>query len=105
MYKFKINKFQESYAFLWDGKDETIDLINQYLKEVKGNNWSTGRCWNDETQKNDSDHLFISERNEPYTSNTFFGPGQYVVHTEGGYFHPYSKDDLVRKNIELIEYV
>lgn len=103
MYKFKLNKFQESYAFLWDNKDETIEVINQYLKEVKGDNWSVGRCWNEKTEKNDSDTLFVSEKDGPYTSNTFFKIGEYVLHTKEGYLHPYCEKDLAKNNIELVK--
>lgn len=100
MYKFKINKFQESFAFLWDNKNETIDLINEYLKEVKGSTYKAGRCFNADTNTNDSDILCIIENDE---CSTFFNVGEYIIHTKGGYFYPYSKEDLVKKNIELIE--
>jgi hypothetical protein len=37
-------------------------MVNEYLKLTKGDNWSCGRCWDEETKSNTSSTLFISEK-------------------------------------------
>jgi hypothetical protein len=101
MYKFKKNKYEDSYAFLWDNTDETLEEVRDYLKEVKGEYFEACRSWNDETQKNDGDTLCISERTGTGVMTSFYRLNEYVVHVENGYFHGYKKLELERKNIVL----
>ena len=38
MYKFKKNKYEDSYTFLWDNKDETLERKNIVLEKPLANN-------------------------------------------------------------------
>jgi hypothetical protein len=79
MEKIKLNDYQTIYYFIWDNKEETIKMVNEYLKTTKGNNWSCGRCLDEETQLNTSDTLFISKKEGVCSSNSFYRTGEYVV--------------------------
>ena len=77
--------------FLWNGKDETLDDISEYLnvKNLKGGpyEWSCGRS------DTDADILYISRRSGTTSSGTFYRPGKYGVDF-GNIIVELSYDDL-----------
>lgn len=75
MEKIILNDYQNIFYFVWDNTDETIKMVNEYLKITKGKNWSCGRCWDDKTKSNTSDVLFISN-NE---GTSFFKINEYII--------------------------
>ena len=79
MEKIALNEYLNIFYFIWDNKDETIDMVNNYLKKVKGDNWSCGRCWNEKTKSNTSDNLFISKKEGTMESNSFYRTNEYVI--------------------------
>ena len=79
MKKIKVNEFQNIFYFIWDNQEETINMVNEYLKTIKGDNWSCGRCWDENTKSNTSDTLFISTKDGTFTDSSFYSIGEYVV--------------------------
>lgn len=65
---------------VWDGKDKTLECINtDLLSELNNSNISVGRCYNENTEANDLNTLFISKEHQGYTSNEFHEIGSYIV--------------------------
>lgn len=79
MNEIKINKYQTIFYFVWDNKEETIDMVNEYLKITKDDNWSCARCVNDGTQSNASDVLYISKKSGDLTSTSYYYINDYVI--------------------------
>lgn len=79
MEKIKLNDYQSIFYFIWDNTEETIKMVNEYLKITKGDEWSCGRCWDEETKSNTSDTLFISKKEGTITNNSFYYVNEYVV--------------------------
>jgi hypothetical protein len=79
MKKLKLNDYQSIYYFIWDNTEETIKMVNEYLKITKGKNWTCGRCWDEKTKSNTSDTLFISKKEGTSTNNSFYRINEYVV--------------------------
>lgn len=98
MYRYKLNKFEDAFLFLWDNEDSTIQEIDEYLKEVKGDNWSVGRCWNDVTKRNDSDTLCIKKEEGSFSSSSFYKNGEYLL-DKHEYFIGCDEKYLVDNNI------
>jgi hypothetical protein len=88
MEKIKLNEYQNIFYFIWDDKDETIEMTNRYLKITKGSNWSCGRCL-------ESDVLFIQIKDSIDNMNCFdfYTIGQYVIDF-GDTFWGMSKEDF-----------
>ena len=95
MNKIALNKYRDTYYFKWDNKDETIEMVNEYLKTTKGHNWSCLRCWDEETNSNTSDVLCISEKFGTSTSNSFYQIGEYVIDTKRS-FWGYNEEEFKR---------
>jgi hypothetical protein len=76
MEKIKLNDYQTIFYFVWNNSEETIKMVNEYLKITKSDNWSCGRCWDEETKSNTSD-TFISKKGN--TINSFYYLDEYVV--------------------------
>jgi hypothetical protein len=93
MEKIKLNDYQNIFYFIWDNTEETIKMVNEYLKLTKEDNWSCGRCWDEETKSNTSNALFISEKDGIGTTNSFYYLGEYVVDF-GNCFWGLKKDDF-----------
>jgi len=75
IYKISINEYRNMFYFIWDNKDKTIDMVNEYLKSTRnyvGAKWLCGRC-------DDHDTLFISECCNGGTSSSFYSNSKYVV--------------------------
>jgi len=79
MEKIKFNKYIDIFYFIWDNKDETIEMVNEYLKNTKGEHFKCGRCWDPNTESNTSENLYISETTDEYQTNSWFRIGEYVV--------------------------
>lgn len=101
IYKIKKNRYEDTIAFKWDGQDSTVKLIDEMIKEVNGSNWEAGRCWNDNTQQNDSDILFISETDGCGYTSVFFNLNEYGIRFNDGIFISYSAEHLIKENIIL----
>lgn len=99
MEKIKLNEYQNLFYFIWDNDDKTIQMVNEYLKITKDENWKCLRCWDDETNSNSSDVLCISEKSGTFTSNSFFEVGRYVVDS-GTHFFGYEKEEFDKKFIK-----
>lgn len=97
MEKIKLNDYQSIFYFIWDNTEETIKMVNEYLKITKGSDWSCGRCWDEETKSNTSDTLFISEKNGIGTANSFYYSGEYVVDF-GNCFWGLKKEDFDKRD-------
>ena len=93
MKKIKLNEYQTIFYFIWDNTEETIKMLNDYLKITKGDNWSCGRCWDDNTESNTSDTLFISKKEGTMTINSFYYTNEHVVDFVN-YFSGLKKEDF-----------
>lgn len=101
MFKFKLNKYKDSCGFLWDNDDNTLKDINEYLSVVKGDQWSAGRCYNEKTNENDLDTLYISESDSVGTCSSFYKVGTYLLDF-GDVFRVYHNDEDLKRYIEVI---
>lgn len=102
-YKFKLNKYNDSYCFIWDNKDETVAELNDYLKEVKGERYSASRAYNEETGL-DTDVLCITQNDGFSKIYTFYYVGNCILDVNKDYFRKYDKVEYLKAdNIELIE--
>lgn len=96
MFKYKINKYQELYAFLWDGKDETIDLINDYFKEIDRDDMRAMRC------HSNNDMLGIVTTHDEFShGESFFRMNRYLVDIGNDIFSEYNDESLLERNIKL----
>lgn len=103
-YKFQLNKYHQSYCFLWDDKDETVEELNSYLKEVKGDHFSAIRCYNEETGHNDSNVLCILKEEGQFRTSTYYYVGNFILDIGEDYFRRYDElAYLEADNIKLIE--
>jgi len=93
MEKIELNNYQSIFYFIWDNTEETIKVVNEYLKITKGENWSCGRCYDEKTDSNTSDTLFISEKDGIGTLNSFYYKGEYVIDF-GNCFWGLKKEDF-----------
>lgn len=81
----KLTRETEVLYVVWDNKDETLELIREEmlpkLNVSDYQSFSVGRCYNEKTDKNDSDVMFISTKtpSEGGTSNAFERVGNYIV--------------------------
>jgi hypothetical protein len=93
MEKIELNNYQSIFYFIWDNTEETIKGVNEYLKITKGENWSCGRCYDEKTDSNTSDTLFISEKDGIGTLSSFYYKGEYVIDF-GNCFWGLKKEDF-----------
>ena len=93
MEKIKLNEYQNIFYFIWNDSDETIKMVNEYLKITRGDNWICGRCWNEETNSNTSKHLYISESRSNGKTNNYYNVGEYVIDFRN-YFRGLTKDQF-----------
>ena len=103
MQKIKINIFRDIFYFVWDNKQDTIDIINEYLKLTKDENWSCGRCWDENTQSNTSNTLYISVKKGTAKYSSFYQVGDYLL-DNGNYFEKHSKEGFDEKILKLKGY-
>jgi hypothetical protein len=43
MENIKLNDYQNIFYFIWDNREETIKMVDEYLKLTKGDNWGVRR--------------------------------------------------------------
>jgi len=73
--EFKINKYQKSFALLWDVRQETPDEINEYISEI-------GLSRHEAKFGVDSDTLaLVEDFGEESSGNFYVSKGEYLVHT------------------------
>jgi len=80
-----IKRKQDIKFVVWNNNDETLESIRKEFL-IKLNTYddlkiSVGRCYNEKTDKNDSDTMFISTEylSEGSTSNSYHEVGDYIV--------------------------
>jgi hypothetical protein len=103
-YKFKLNKYHESYCFIWDDKYETVIELDKYLKEVKGKEYSAIRSYNEKTGLNDGDVLCIVKDEGFARSSSYYYKGNCLLDVGKDYFRKYDNVEYLKAdNIELVE--
>jgi hypothetical protein len=93
MEKIVLNENQSIFYFIWDNDNETIKKVNDYLKTKKDNHWSCNRCWNEDSNSDTNDTLYISKKEDILETTSFYYVGEYVVDF-GNSFLGFSKNDF-----------